>query len=336
LTSRRSDIDTTTFGDIATSAQNALTNTDFDDFQSALNGAHGSVHVRIGGNMGSVPYAGYDPIFWLHHANVDRLWANWQITHPAALPANEANQELEPFNRPFSTSWQTGADVFSTDALGYRYANFCIVVVKWPLKVLVEVPNLPPWVRERLVSAKLVLHGARMPEQSAELRVFANEPRPADAPATIDNPRFAGSIGIFGMRGSAAPAMTPAAHAIRTAVAAALGATTGVPSVQHAGHEHAGNEHGGHTHEHGAAPHEHTGNGGHGHGPDCCCEEHAVQHVHRPGERFDLQLDITRAARNALQKDGALTLSLAAIGVDGRPIEDLASLPFESAEIRVE
>lgn len=23
-------------------------------------------------------YAAFDPIFWVHHANVDRLWASWQ------------------------------------------------------------------------------------------------------------------------------------------------------------------------------------------------------------------------------------------------------------------
>jgi tyrosinase len=30
------------------------------------------------GTMGSIPSSPYDPIFWLNHANVDRLWAEWQ------------------------------------------------------------------------------------------------------------------------------------------------------------------------------------------------------------------------------------------------------------------
>jgi len=38
---------------------------------------HGQVHVQVGGNMGSVPTAGRDPIFWLHHCNVDRWWDHW-------------------------------------------------------------------------------------------------------------------------------------------------------------------------------------------------------------------------------------------------------------------
>ncbi|MDV2991188.1 MAG: hypothetical protein N4J56_000842 [Chroococcidiopsis sp. SAG 2025] len=38
---------------------------------------HNGIHSRIGGLMGSVPTAARDPIFWLHHANIDRLWERW-------------------------------------------------------------------------------------------------------------------------------------------------------------------------------------------------------------------------------------------------------------------
>ena len=42
-------------------------------------GLHGNVHVEVGGptNMGSVPWAAEDPVFWMHHCNIDRLWASW-------------------------------------------------------------------------------------------------------------------------------------------------------------------------------------------------------------------------------------------------------------------
>ncbi len=42
-------------------------------------GLHGNIHVGVGNstNMGSVPTAAEDPIFWLHHCNIDRLWASW-------------------------------------------------------------------------------------------------------------------------------------------------------------------------------------------------------------------------------------------------------------------
>jgi len=48
---------------------------------------HGDVHVQVGGAsapgscnkawMTQVPCAAQDPIFWLHHANVDRCWDGW-------------------------------------------------------------------------------------------------------------------------------------------------------------------------------------------------------------------------------------------------------------------
>lgn len=93
-TARRSDIDTTSFSDLATSAQAAMSAATFSSFQSQINGVHGSVHVRTGGDMGSVPSAAYDPIFFLHHANIDRLWAIWQAQHPTKKPGNPTTNLL--------------------------------------------------------------------------------------------------------------------------------------------------------------------------------------------------------------------------------------------------
>jgi tyrosinase len=60
----------------------AATGYDEDAFNDGFNGGldnspHGAVHVRVGGDMHDVPTAARDPIFWLHHANVDRLWNRW-------------------------------------------------------------------------------------------------------------------------------------------------------------------------------------------------------------------------------------------------------------------
>jgi tyrosinase len=42
-------------------------------------GVHGSVHVVVGNSqgMGQVPWAANDPIFWMHHCNIDRIWVSW-------------------------------------------------------------------------------------------------------------------------------------------------------------------------------------------------------------------------------------------------------------------
>lgn len=45
---------------------------------------HNSIHNSVGGfgHMTFPEVAGFDPIFYLHHANVDRLFAMWQALNP--------------------------------------------------------------------------------------------------------------------------------------------------------------------------------------------------------------------------------------------------------------
>ena len=57
---------------------------------------HNTMHLWIGGApkggppagglMGNNLTAAFDPIFWAHHANVDRIWALWQERHPGVDP----------------------------------------------------------------------------------------------------------------------------------------------------------------------------------------------------------------------------------------------------------
>ncbi|QHO77787.1 hypothetical protein ACH79_39475 [Bradyrhizobium sp. CCBAU 051011] len=46
---------------------------------------HNRIHVKIGGDSGFMSdpsTAALDPIFWLHHANIDRLWEVWRNQGP--------------------------------------------------------------------------------------------------------------------------------------------------------------------------------------------------------------------------------------------------------------
>lgn len=54
--------------------------------------AHDMIHVAVGaggGNMGRSKTAARDPIFWLHHANVDRLWNRWLDDRGHENPAEQ-------------------------------------------------------------------------------------------------------------------------------------------------------------------------------------------------------------------------------------------------------
>jgi tyrosinase len=53
---------------------------------------HGSIHSAVGTTlgMGSFAMAARDPIFWVHHANIDRLWESWRNPGPDGNSAHDA------------------------------------------------------------------------------------------------------------------------------------------------------------------------------------------------------------------------------------------------------
>lgn len=53
---------------------------------------HNAVHRYIGRDMGNPSRAARDPIFWLHHANIDRLWAKW-------------NEDNDQHQNPTDAAW---------------------------------------------------------------------------------------------------------------------------------------------------------------------------------------------------------------------------------------
>jgi tyrosinase len=102
---------------------------------------HDMVHVLVGGGDPSNPQlpglmsdpdtAGLDPIFYLHHANIDRLWQVWRLNpptdvHPADLnwvkgPAN-AGGRVFSMPMPNGTAWDyTPGDMQDLGKLGYTY-----------------------------------------------------------------------------------------------------------------------------------------------------------------------------------------------------------------------
>ena len=291
MTNRSAGIDTTSFSDLATSVQAAMSEPSFSSFQNLINGPHGSIHVRVGGDMCCVPTASYDPIFYLHHANVDRIWARWQLTHPGPLPAAEADLELQPFNRPFSTEWQRGSDVLFSDALGYRYRTFCFYLP--PIRVW-EVVRFP-WplpLRERFDSVRLAARSGRMQEKAIEVRVFVNQPNATSRTQTVGNPAF---VGAFGFIGHAAPSSGEVDHCAECV---------------RLGHER---EHGKHaTARHGG--HDHAPGQGTPHSPPAPHGGPAVR------ERFDVELDISEALGKAAGDEEEVTLKLVAVDAEGNEV----------------
>jgi tyrosinase len=61
--------------------------TNYTDFATGLERVHNGVHVWVGGTMYLLETAAADPLFWMHHANIDRLWWQWQQS-PAGKDQN--------------------------------------------------------------------------------------------------------------------------------------------------------------------------------------------------------------------------------------------------------
>jgi tyrosinase len=62
------------FADTVVNFQRGLTNAFETDLETL---PHNPVHNLIGGAMSNVSVSPKDPIFWLHHTNIDRLWGAW-------------------------------------------------------------------------------------------------------------------------------------------------------------------------------------------------------------------------------------------------------------------
>ena len=94
-----------------------LAGSNFITFQNTLEAApfHNRLHVLVGGTM-VTSASPADPVFWLHHAFIDKTWADWQVLHPGVNPPNIADVLQPP---PIMT--RTVAQVLDTRALGYIY-----------------------------------------------------------------------------------------------------------------------------------------------------------------------------------------------------------------------
>jgi tyrosinase len=96
---------------------------------------HDQIHMYVGGQFGHMGtfVSPCDPIFWLHHCNIDRLWAEWNApprSHPNTPSPLWRNFTLRPFNRLVG-------DLEDLTQLEYTYDTIA-------QPQLAEVSELPP------------------------------------------------------------------------------------------------------------------------------------------------------------------------------------------------
>jgi tyrosinase len=90
--------------------------TTYNDFTDELElDPHNQGHVKLGPPMENVPTAPTDPIFWMHHGEVDRVWADWQAKNPGKGPVLSGKDAvMDPW--PDSVT-----SLASIKKLGYSY-----------------------------------------------------------------------------------------------------------------------------------------------------------------------------------------------------------------------
>ena len=81
---------------------------------------HNQVHRWVGGTMNTMSSPA-DPMFWMHHAEIDRIWAIWQSSHPDSKPNLSGKDAiLDPWEQ------YKAEDVLGTENLGYKYDSLTL------------------------------------------------------------------------------------------------------------------------------------------------------------------------------------------------------------------
>lgn len=152
---------------------------------------------RIEPQSGDMVFAGltaYDPIFWGHHSNVDRLWAEWQQKHRGSGPDNPS-AILPPWTMTVDQS-------YSIHDLGYEYmlsshlypTESSVAIAKFKSAPA----NVQPAVLDRHRRAEVRLHQVQYVQRAGfHIRVFLNSPNANASTPTRGNDNFVGQVNTF-------------------------------------------------------------------------------------------------------------------------------------------
>ncbi len=185
----------------------ALLATDYDAFSADLENPHNNVHGWVGGDMGSIPSAAFDPLFWAHHCFVEYIFCQWQDAHTAAPePADVTTSDLSPFGVTVDKIWYYKHLGYAYEPAGSEPLALSGVAARGPgaaaANVLRSGAAVASFALENVEPdfnrAELRFEGLTLPEESFELRVFAGAPAADAATPTDANPHYLGSQWFFG------------------------------------------------------------------------------------------------------------------------------------------
>ncbi len=130
------------------------------DWVHGLVGGENTANPPLPGLMSVPDIAALDPVFWLHHANIDRLWEVWRQNPPSDTDPTDANWLGGPANigeRVFALPMPDGskytytpADMVDLTTLGYTYDDLSPAVpTPSPLSRLLALGRKPETMKDR-------------------------------------------------------------------------------------------------------------------------------------------------------------------------------------------
>ncbi|KAK0108702.1 hypothetical protein ONS95_003493 [Cadophora gregata] len=129
----------TMYNDYTTFSNEAWINDDDPAGYDSLESIHDQIHglTGSGGHMTYIHYSAFDPLFWLHHAMIDRIFAMWQVIFPdsyvvpepaifntftlSAGQTQDVNSPLAPFHKDVAGGFWTSETARTTEVFGYLY-----------------------------------------------------------------------------------------------------------------------------------------------------------------------------------------------------------------------
>jgi hypothetical protein len=140
--------------------------------RSINSGIHSNIHVLVGNRlgMGSVPWAGGDPLFWAHHSNIDRIWASWNLYGGINPGDAEWAQQTSVFAGAAGRVVAPFKNYFNCEELGYTYDAF-----------------IPPATTSTTSTTTMMMAaatGSRIPPKNVQPELLAKAPHAAELGAT--------------------------------------------------------------------------------------------------------------------------------------------------------
>jgi tyrosinase len=180
-----------------------------NQFFGALETVHNLIHNFSGGKnpffgivKSEAPYGdmqdpgttAFDPIFWGHHSNCDRLWAEWQRRNPSGGP-DDPGDVLPPWN-------MTVADTSSISRLGYEYMMASNAFVTDKRMLIQRFQSAAVAVHPTVISnhsrAEIRLHAVQyVARPGFHIRAFLNTPDANVATPVRGNPNYVGLVSMF-------------------------------------------------------------------------------------------------------------------------------------------